>query len=258
LHLYFDPVTGIAGDMAVAALVDAGVPQSVVAEAVQAIHIPGLSVSFQHIQADSFQGTRFLVCWPGMSPEPAHGFGHQHHHVHHAGHSHRPYNSIRGLLHLAELPTDTKKLAEIMFARLAAAEAEVHGVAIEDVTFHEVGAFDSIADIVGVAAAITWLAPKSVSSSPPLLGTGFVETAHGRLAVPAPATAKLLSGIPFLPGGEGELTTPTGALVLVSTATNFGLSPTVRVVSQGLGVGTKTVDGHPNALRVVLGDLDSI
>jgi uncharacterized protein (DUF111 family) len=145
-----------------------------------------------------------------------------------------------------------------MFARLAAAEAEVHGVAIENVTFHEVGAFDSIADIIGVAAAITWLAPKSVSFSHPLLGTGFIETAHGRLAVPAPATAKLLSGVPFLPGGEGELTTPTGALVLVSTATNFGLSPKVRVVSQGLGVGTKTVDGHPNALRVVLGDLDSI
>jgi uncharacterized protein (DUF111 family) len=154
------------------------------------------------------------------------------------------------------MPTAAKMLAEAMFARLAAAEADVHGVAVEDVTFHEVGAFDSIADIVGAAAAIAWLAPASISSSPPLPGTGFVETSHGRLPVPAPATAKLLAGVPLLPGGTGELTTPTGALILVSSVRTFGLPPPMKVVSTGFGVGTKAIDGQPNALRVVLGELE--
>jgi uncharacterized protein (DUF111 family) len=141
-----------------------------------------------------------------------------------------------------------------MFARLAAVEAKIHGQAVEDVTFHEVGAYDSIADIVGVTAAIAWLAPSSISASPPLVGTGTVECAHGVLPVPAPATASLLAGRPVLEGGEGELTTPTGALVLTSLVGEFGPSPPMRVVSRGFGIGTKPFCGYANALTVALGE----
>lgn len=159
------------------------------------------------------------------------------------------------MLQEACLPAACRALAEKMFARLAAVEARIHGQTVEDVTFHEVGAFDSIADIVGVAAAVAWLAPLSISASAPLLGSGNIECAHGTLPVPAPATASLLSGYVTLEGGEGELTTPTGALVLTSLVDRFGPPPPLRVVAQGSGIGTRKLNGWPNALTVALGEI---
>ena len=159
------------------------------------------------------------------------------------------------MLQGAPLQARCKALAERMFARLAAVEARIHDQAVEDVTFHEVGAFDSIADIVAAAAAVAWLEPASVSASPPLVGAGTVECAHGILPVPAPATAALLAGFPTLEGGEGELTTPTGALVLTSLVDRFGPPPPLRILCQGCGVGTKKLHGKPNGLAVVLGEI---
>lgn len=159
------------------------------------------------------------------------------------------------MLRTASLPSDCRALAEKMFARLAEVEARIHGQAVEDVTFHEVGAFDSIADIVAAAAAIAWLAPASISASAPLLGSGTVECSHGRLPVPAPATASLLDGYSALEGGEGELTTPTGALILTSLVEKFEPSPPMRILSQGYGVGTRRLNGKPNGLAVVLGEI---
>jgi pyridinium-3,5-bisthiocarboxylic acid mononucleotide nickel chelatase len=259
LHLHFAPITGIAGDMAVAALVDAGVPESVILNAIRAMHIPGLIVGFHEEQGTP--GLHFEVTWAAHPHGHSHDHGHPHEHWHehpvaaHAGHAHRPYAEIRRLLQAADLPADCRALAEKMFARLASVEARIHGQPVEDVTFHEVGAYDSIADIVGVAAAVAWLAPSSISASPPLLGRGTVECAHGTLPVPAPATASLLSGYSTLDGGEGEMTTPTGALVLTSLVETFGPPPPLRVVSQGAGIGTKKLLGQPNALTVVLGEL---
>jgi uncharacterized protein (DUF111 family) len=254
LHLHFNPVTGIAGDMAVAALVDAGVPAEIVLEAVDAMRVPGLVVGFKPEQ--DLPGLHFEVSWATSH----HGRTHIHHHDHAASantHHHRPYAEIRRMLQAASLPDDCRALAERMFARLAGVEARIHEQAVEDVTFHEVGAFDSIADIVAAAAAIAWLAPTSISASPPLVGSGTVECSHGTLPVPAPATASLLDGLAMLRGGEGELTTPTGALVLTSLVEKFGPPPPLRVLSQGYGIGTRRLHGKPNGLAVVLGEVVS-
>jgi len=121
------------------------------------------------------------------------------------------------------------------------------------VTFHEVGAYDSIADVVGAAAAIAWLAPASIGSSPPVLGSGLVQTAHGRVTVPAPATAELLRGIPVRFEGTGELTTPTGAAILAAIVDSFGDPPPMMVGAIGYGAGTRELHDRPNLLRVLVG-----
>src|SRR6185436_19657285 len=120
--------------------------------------------------------------------------------------------------------------------------------------FHEVGAYDSIADIVGVAAAIVWLAPAAVSSSPPVVGSGHVRTAHGLVPVPAPATALLLEDVPTVSEGKGELTTPTGAAVLAAVVDRFGPAPPMRLRGQGFGAGTKDFTERANVLRVLVGE----
>jgi pyridinium-3,5-bisthiocarboxylic acid mononucleotide nickel chelatase len=255
LHLHFDPTTGIAGDMAVAALVDAGVPDVVVADAIAAMKVPGLVAGFR--RGRDTRGLHFDVSWAVSH----HGDGHDHRHEHPSSgshghhHLHRPYAAIQRMLRASSLSTGCRTLAEGMFARLATVEGRIHDQPVEKVTFHEVGAFDSIADLVGVAAAITWLAPSSISASPPLLGSGTVQCAHGTLSVPAPATAGLLAGFPVLAGGEGELTTPTGALILTCLVDAFGPPPPLRVLSRGFGIGTRTLNGKPNALTVALGEI---
>jgi len=285
LHLHLDPASGIAGDMMVAALVDAGVPAAVVIDAVQAVGAKGLRVRFERRQRGGFAGKGFVVTWPqrgrrrGKSgPAPARHVHHAHHghdedhdhdhdhegdhgHAHQHGggaghaddHVHRDYADIRRLLRRAKLDADAKALAEEIFSRVAEAEAALHGTSIDRVTFHEVGAFDSIADIVGASAAIAWLAPRSIGSSVPVVGTGTVRTAHGILPVPAPATAALLHGITVRAEGEGELTTPTGAAILASIVDRFGAAPPMQLRAVGYGAGTRELDDRPNVLRVMLG-----
>jgi uncharacterized protein (TIGR00299 family) protein len=140
-----------------------------------------------------------------------------------------------------------------VFARLAKVEAALHGTPVDRVAFHEVGAFDSIADIVGAAAAIAWLSPASIGASYPVVGTGIVRTAHGPVPVPAPATAELLRGIPMLPEGTGELTTPTGAALLACLADTFGPPPPMTLLAIGYGAGTRELADRANVLRVLLG-----
>lgn len=289
LHLHFDPQSGIAGDMTVAALVDAGVPARVVASAVAAMKIPGLRVAFEARRRGAFVGRGFVVRWPGKPRAgraghrgaahqrqhhqheqhhhpPAHehdghdhdrDHGHVHHghrHDHDHGHDHRDYQDIRALLRRARLPADARTLAEKMFAAIARVEAALHGVPVARVAFHEVGAYDSIADVVGAAAAIAWLEPSGVTSAPPVLGRGHVHTAHGVVAVPAPATAALLAEIPVRLEGSGELTTPTGAAILATVAGVFSPPPAMRLVAQGLGAGTRELADRPNVLRVLCGE----
>ena len=131
----------------------------------------------------------------------------------------------------------------------------MHGRKVAQVTFHEVGAYDSIADVVGVAAAIAHLAPASIGSLPPVVGTGVVRTAHGPVPVPAPATAALLAGVPILPEGQGELTTPTGAAILAAVVDRFGPLPPMRLRAIGYGAGTRELPDRANVLRVTVGEL---
>ena len=310
LHLHLDPVSGIAGDMTVAALVDAGVPPRVVIEAVAAMGVRGLRVRFETRRRGAFVGRGFIVDEPGAKsrgahehgPAHEHGAAHEHgpRHEHgpsheqehrHSGdpghhssppgatgligaarargkkpvaptvapsqashHQHRDYADIRRLLARAKLEPDAKALAQELFARLAEVEGALHGTPVDRVSFHEVGAYDSIADIVGMAAAIAWLAPRSIGSSPPVVGTGTVRTAHGLVAVPAPATAALLQGMPMIADGEGELTTPTGAVFLATVVDAFGPPPPLRLAAIGYGAGSRQLADRANVLRAMLGE----
>jgi uncharacterized protein (TIGR00299 family) protein len=274
LHLHFDPCSGAAGDMTVAALVDAGVPEKIVRDAIRAMGLKGLKVGFERRKRGAFVGLGFNVDFPGKGEGHGHDHGHDHDHEHdhehghghdhdhgheHAhepkdAHEHRDYAEIRRLLRRASLDAKAKKLAEEIFARIAVAEAALHGMTVDKVAFHEVGAWDSIADIVGAAAAFAWLAPSSVTATPPVLGSGTIRTAHGLMPVPAPATAAILRGVPVLMEGKGELTTPTGAAILAAVVQSFGPSPPLRLVAQGFGAGTREHTDRPNVLRVILGE----
>ncbi|HUK62673.1 MAG TPA: nickel insertion protein, partial [Dongiaceae bacterium] len=177
--------------MTVAALVDAGVPAAVVTKAIASMGVSGLRTRFETRQRGAFVGRGFVVTYPGMNGKRAahghgsvhvhvndhgseheHDHGHEHVHGHEHGHAHRNYSDIRRLLRRASLDRDTRALASDIFARIAEVEAALHGTSVDAVTFHEVGAFDSIADVVGAAAAIAWLAPASIGSAPPVVGTG--------------------------------------------------------------------------------------
>jgi pyridinium-3,5-bisthiocarboxylic acid mononucleotide nickel chelatase len=273
LHLHLEPTSGIAGDMTVAALVDAGVPAKVVTDAVGAMGVAGLRARFERRRSGAFVARGFVVTWPGRArrgrakPARPHddvhdeGAGHDHHaghehgaHERHAGsHEHRDYAVVKRLLARARLDVDARALAADIFARLAHVEAALHGTRVDRVTFHEVGAYDSIADVVGAAAAIAWLAPTAISSLPPVVGTGRVRTAHGELPVPAPATAALLRGLPMLAEGVGELTTPTGAAILAAVVDRFGAPPPLTLEAVGYGAGTRVLPDRPNVLRVLVG-----
>lgn len=262
LHLHFDPSSGIAGDMTVAALVDAGVPRAVVTGAIKAMGVPGLRTKFEQRRRGAFVGTGFVVTWPGM--DHGHDHDHDHHHEHggHAGHAHhldhdhehRDFAEIRRLLKRAKLKPGVRALAEEIFHKVAEAEGALHGVPAARVRFHEVGAYDSIADVVGAAAAIVWLSPSAITSTAPVVGTGNAKTAHGLISVPAPATAALLRGIPVRAEGQGELTTPTGAAILATVVDQFVPLPPMRLVNQGFGAGTRELSDRANVLRVFLGE----
>lgn len=281
LHLHFEPTSGIAGDMAVAALVDAGVPAAVVKSAIEAMGVRGLRVAFGRRKRGAYVGRSFEVTWPGKpraphQPDQSHADAHahargsagrpNHHQAHehkaetqahdHRDHVHRDYAEVKRLLKRARLDPDARALAADIFGRIAEVEAELHGTRVDRVAFHEVGAYDSIADVIGVAAAIAHLAPVSIGSLPPVVGTGVVHTAHGPLPVPAPATAALLAGseIPIVPEGEGELTTPTGAAILAAVVDRFGPLPPMRPRAVGYGAGTRELPDRPNVLRVTLGE----
>jgi uncharacterized protein (TIGR00299 family) protein len=278
LHLHFEPTSGIAGDMAVAALVDAGVPAAVVRGAIEAMGVRGLRVAFGRRTRGAFVGRSFEVSWPGRQRARRQD-EHEHPHPHaHGGtghglppvgahgahddrakghaHEHRDYAEVKRLLKRARLDVDARALAADIFERIAEVEAELHGTRVDRVAFHEVGAYDSIADVVGVAAAIAHLAPASIGSLPPVVGTGVVRTAHGPVPVPAPATAALLAGgdIPMVTEGVGELTTPTGAAILAAVVDRFGPLPPMRPRAIGYGAGSRELTDRPNVLRVMLGE----
>jgi uncharacterized protein (TIGR00299 family) protein len=262
LHLHLEPTSGIAGDMTVAALVDAGVPAKVVTDAVGAMGVRGLRTRFERRRRGGFVGRGFVVSWPGQArgaSDEHHGDHDHDHHDHghdhdaHGGHAHRDYAEVKRLLGRARLEAEARDLAADIFERIARVEAALHGTRVDRVTFHEVGAYDSIADVVGAAAAIVWLAPASIGSLPPVVGTGRVRTAHGTLAVPAPATAALLRGVPIIPEGPGELTTPTGAAIVAAVVDDFGPPPPLALAAVGYGAGTRELGDRPNLLRVLVG-----
>jgi pyridinium-3,5-bisthiocarboxylic acid mononucleotide nickel chelatase len=235
-HAWVDATAGVAGDMLLAALVDAGAPLAVLQGAVDAV-IPG-----------SVRLASALVSRAGMRATKVD--------VHRLGQdqAHRRWLDIQALLEQADLAVQVKEQARRVFGRLAEAEARVHGVAADEVHFHEVGAWDSIADVVAVCAALDWLGVTTMSCSAVALGSGRVATSHGDLPVPVPAVLEMSAGWRVLSGGQGELATPTGMALLTALAQESCDLPAMSVRAVGVGAGTADVPGHPNVVRVVLGD----
>ena len=235
--LYFDCFAGIAGDMTVAALLELGVPLELLRERLALLPLP----------PSSYELTASRVVRRGITAT--------HFDVKTAiEHHHRHYSDIAAMIAGSRLPEGVREKAGRIFLRLAEAEARVHGVEIGEVHFHEVGAVDSIVDIVATAICLDYLGIDAIHVSPLPYGNGFVQTAHGRLPVPAPATAELLRGMPVhFESGPGERVTPTGAAILAALAEGFGPPPSMRVEAIGCGAGTRDFDDLPNILRVVMG-----
>lgn len=260
--LYIDPFAGIAGDMFCAALLHLGVPLDTLLEPVRALPIGGYTVSTHATTRGAFSATRFEV--HKDFPEHDHSHGHSHDHDH--GHSHdhvgpeawpgqpdRRWSSIRAMLESAPIAPGVRRRALAVFAALAKAEAKVHGTTVEDVHFHEVGAIDSIVDIVAACAGLEALGVDRIISAPPPLSGGEVRGAHGRIPLPAPATLEILSGWPVVAGAHGrEEVTPTGAAILAALA-EPGSFPAMTVRAIGYGAGRWDPKDKANVVRVVLG-----
>ncbi len=243
---YFDAPSGISGDMAVAALLDAGSRRGVdlgaLERALEALDVGGYRLEAVRADVDGISALTFRVL------------------VEEEQHAHRDWNTIRDLLdgaHRAGLSDGAHGKALAIFQALAEAEAKVHGVEVDRVTFHEVGAVDSIVDIVGAAWCLDALGVDACFTSPVPGGSGYVMTAHGRLPVPAPATVELLRGFEVVAGdGKGELVTPTGAAILAAMAKP--LRPAFVLEQAGCGAGTRRLPDRPNVLRVFIGQADEV
>ncbi len=222
--------------MIVGALLDAGAPLEGVCGAVASLGLDGLELSAEKVRRGGLGGTHFAVKAP-----------HEH--------EQRHLPAILKLIDKSSLSERARDRARAVFKRLAAAEGAVHGIPAEQVHFHEVGAADSIADVVGAAAALELLSIDQVSSGPPALGhDGFVECAHGKLPLPAPAVVELCRGFEVRPGlGGMEMTTPTGAAILTALAGSFSALPEMEMSASGLGAGTRDDQRLPNLLRVLIG-----
>src|SRR5438270_748024 len=221
--------------MLVGALADAGADQTAIVNAIASLQIGG-SVSFEKVKRAGIAATKYHV----HSEEQK---------------AHRHLSGIVKIIDRGELSDRARANAHAVFRKLGEAEAECHQVPIEKVHFHEVGAVDSIIDIVGACLAFDLLGVDTIVSSPLNLGSGTVKTEHGLLPVPAPATAALVAGKPVYARGPAvELTTPTGAAVVTTLAQHFGAMPPMRIAASGYGAGSRDFPDQPNVLRALLGE----
>lgn len=234
---YLDCMSGIAGDMTLGALIDLGVDLAAVQSGIDSLGLPSCQLVTEEVKRHGFRAVNLTV-----QHEPEHA----HRHLHH----------ITDMIDGSSLTEKQKKLATDIFTNLAEAEAKVHGSTLRKVHFHEVGAVDSIADIVGAAIAFDLLGVDAVMSSPIPTGHGFIKIAHGRVSIPAPATAELLKGIPLASCDvQAELTTPTGAAIVKTLAKSFGPLPAMTIDQIGIGAGDKDFKEQGNVLRILVGEM---
>ena len=232
---WFDPVSGIAGDMALGALLDAGAELAYVTQQLQVLGLDGWRLGAERVRRNDLAATRAMV----DAPE---------------GHHHRRWRDIRVLLEAAPLAERVRRRALAVFEALAHAEGEVHGIPADEVHFHEVGALDAIVDVVGVCAALESLAVDAVFCGPVAVGKGTIKAAHGVLPNPPPAVVRLLTGCPVTGVDiDMELTTPTGAAIVKALAERFGPSPAMTITAVGFGAGTRDLPGRPNVTGVLIG-----
>ena len=252
--LYIECNMGAAGDMLMAALSELAPEPERFIERMNALGLPGVRVTRRPAEKCGIRGTHIQVTVHGEEEHShdVHDHGHDHGHEHH--HHHSGPADIRGIIGGLPVPENVKRHAEEVYDLIAGAEAKVHGKPVEQVHFHEVGALDAVADVVGVCLLMDMIRPDRVVVSPVHVGSGQVKCAHGILPVPAPATALLLEGVPIYGGAiRGELCTPTGAALLRHFADSFGPMPPMAVAHTGIGMGTKDFE-WANCLRVMLGE----
>jgi len=287
-----EPFAGISGDMLLGALIDAGVPADLLVHAASSLGI-GADLRVHAVERSGIRAVKVDVLEHGHIAEDAtheppadnqlgeHTHAHEHPHPsvdHQREHAHshevvdhqhehthvhgRHWPEIRALIAAAPIENDAKRIAQRAFELLARAEAKVHGITPEEVHFHEVGAIDTITDIVCASVGAAWLATHEGitqwRSTAVNTGSGFVNCAHGRMPVPAPATAELLHGIPAYAAGPAmELTTPTGAAMLQALGCRFDASDPITVTASGYGAGNRNPEGFANVLRLSVGTSES-
>ena len=237
----YDCFSGISGDMNLGAMIDLGIDKDYLITELNKLNLKGWELLVQKDQRHGIHGTKVTV--------------RQTRHEH----AHRHLSDIKKIIYDSGLDEKTKELSMKIFMKIAEAEAAVHGISIDKVHFHEVGAIDSIVDIVGAAICFNALHAEAVHVSPIELGGGFVKCDHGRLPVPAPATSEIIKGLPVKKGGvDFEATTPTGAAIISALGTHFGSDVVVNTEKTGYGVGQKEHPEVPNLLRVSIGELESV
>ena len=278
--LYLDPFSGIAGDMLIGALLDLGLDLAKLHHELSKLKLSGYRLGSRRVMRGSMTAIKFDVEIDGVletaqedsaiashshSHEQEHGHGHVHSHEH--GHAEigdkvlsesvqRSFAEIKALIENSVLSPKVKENSLAAFGKLAEAEARIHNVPVEQVHFHEVGALDSIVDMVGACIGLELLGIDEIHCGPMALGSGYVRCQHGLMPVPAPATLELVKGIPLRTSPvEKELTTPTGAALVAALARSFGPLPSMNIVRIGYGAGSRTEQAVPNVLRAVLGTL---
>lgn len=236
---YLDCYSGASGDMIVGALAHAGANEHQLTEGLRSLGLPA-SFRFERVKRRGISGVKFHVDSNEQS-------------------DHRHLSVILEMIARADIPEKAREDAARVFRRIGDVEAEIHQIPVEKVHFHEVGAVDSIADIVGACLGFCLLGIDSIVCSPLNLGSGVAETAHGLLPVPAPATAVLCAGVPvYSRGPQVELTTPTGAAICTTLASGYGALPPMSIGHVGYGAGTRDFAGHANLLRVIIGEVAAI
>ncbi|VTU02402.1 UPF0272 protein Sinac_2353 OS=Singulisphaera acidiphila (strain ATCC BAA-1392 / DSM 18658 / VKM B-2454 / MOB10) GN=Sinac_2353 PE=3 SV=1: DUF111 [Gemmataceae bacterium] len=235
---HFDCFSGISGDMVLGAVLDAGVPADAIRAALASLGLP-ITLEVERVKRCGFAATKANVVAADQE-------------------DYRFLPDILAILERAAITPKQRELASRIFQKIAEAEAAAHGMPLERVHFHEVGALDSIADIVGAAVGLEMLGVERFTSSPVPTGTGTVKAAHGIMPVPTPGTLQLLKGVPLAPSKvEFELTTPTGAAILTSVVTEYTASPAMVVETIGHGAGTKDFLDRPNILRLMVGTVQA-
>lgn len=275
--LYFDCFSGISGDMVIGALIDAGADPVQMEEELKKLNMDEeYNLSWGKVVKNGITSTKFNVILTSKSDqthehshshehehshshsnEHEHSLGHEHNHSHvpHSHHGSRTYKQIVEAINEANFNESVANMSLAIFKKIGEAEGHIHGLPLEKVHFHEVGAVDSIIDIIGAAILIDQLGIESVQSSAIPTGSGHIHIDHGIYPVPAPATLEILKGVPIASNDiRSELATPTGAAIAAVLAGNFGSLPPMTVESIGYGAGSKTFENHPNVLRVIIGE----
>ena len=273
---YFDCFSGIAGDMALGALLDCGVPLAELKSALATLQLEAWDIETTPALKSGIHGLQVRITQHGQTDheelthaqhhqdlhhdhEHSHDHGHHHEHSHQHSHVHthgRSMAEIRVLIEKSELSARVKKQSLAVFERIAGAEAQIHHMKVDEVHFHEIGGLDSIVDIIGVCWCLEYLGVESVRFSPLPASRGWVDCAHGRMPVPAPATLLLLKDVPLTATEiEGEMVTPTGAGIAAALGESFGALPSFTPERVGAGAGRKNWPDRPNLLRVIIGEI---